>query len=110
MLTDDEIAKLVERIVARVQPEKVIVFGSYAKGTATILSDLDILVVKDTHLPMHLRKDALLPILSNFLIRVDLHVYTPEEVEEYGREQFSFLNSVLTSGKVLYGEHKKLGT
>ncbi|BCT69558.1 nucleotidyltransferase domain-containing protein [Nitrosospira sp. NRS527] len=109
MLTDDEIARLVERIVARVQPEKVIVFGSYAKGTATIMSDLDVLVIKDTHLPMQLRKDALVPILSNVLIRVDLHLYTPEEVEEYGREQFSFLNSVLTSGKVLYEEPEPIG-
>ncbi|MFZ4698463.1 MAG: nucleotidyltransferase domain-containing protein [Candidatus Methylumidiphilus sp.] len=102
MFTDDEIDRLVKQIVRRSDPEKVIIFGSYAKGTATINSDLDILVIKNTHLPMRIRKDDLLPILSNYLIRVDVHVYTPEEVEEYGKEKFMFLNSVLSTGKIVY--------
>ena len=38
MLTAEEIDALVARVVARVRPEKVIVFGSYAKGTASARS------------------------------------------------------------------------
>lgn len=102
MLTKTEIDRLIERIVARIQPQKVIIFGSYAKGTATINSDLDIFVIKKTELPMANRADDLTPILSNSLVPVDVHVYTPEEVEEYGREQFSFVNSVLKSGKTVF--------
>lgn len=102
MLTKTEIDTLVARIVARIQPQKVLIFGSYAKGTATIKSDLDIFVVKETRLPMANRTDDLMPMLSNSLIPVDVHIYTPEEVEEYGQEEFSFVNSVLKSGETIF--------
>jgi predicted nucleotidyltransferase len=102
MLTPTEIDTLVRRIVARIQPQKVILFGSYAKGTATIKSDLDIFVIKETDLPMANRADDLKPMLSNALIPVEVHIYTPEEVEEYGKEQFTFINSILKSGKTLF--------
>ena len=102
MLTPIEIDKLIARIVARIQPQKIILFGSYAKGTATIKSDLDLLIVKETHLPMANRADDLKPMLSHTLIRVDVHIYTPEEVEIYGKEQFSFVNSILRTGKLVF--------
>lgn len=102
MLTPSEIEKLVQQIVARIQPQKVIIFGSYAKGTATIKSDLDIFVIKDTELPMANRNSDLKHLLYSSLIPIDIHVYTPEEVEEYSKEQFSFVNSVLKSGKTVF--------
>jgi len=102
MLTKTEIDAIVGRIVARIQPQKVILFGSYAKGAATIKSDLDIFVIKETELPPANRADVLKPLLANTLIRVDVHIYTPEEVEDYGEEQFSFVNSVLKSGKTVF--------
>ena len=102
MLTPTEIDTLVRRIVARIQPQKVIIFGSYAKGTATIKSDLDIFVIKETDLPMANRADNLKPMLSHVLIQVDIHIYTLEEVEEYGQEQFSFVNSILKSGITVF--------
>ncbi len=46
MLTPTEIDKVVREIVDRMQPQKIIIFGSYAKGTATIKSDLDIFVME----------------------------------------------------------------
>jgi uncharacterized protein len=104
MYTPDEIDNLVRRIVARIQPQKIIIFGSYAKGTATIKSDLDILVIKETALPIANRTADLAPILSNALIPIDIHVYTPEEVEEYGREEFSFVRCVLTTGKTVFAK------
>jgi predicted nucleotidyltransferase len=102
MLTSKEIDRLIQRIVARIQPQEVIIFGSYAKGTATIESDLDIFVITETELPMSLRADDLKPMLSQSLIPIDVHIYTPEEVEEYGKQQFSFVQSVLKSGKTLF--------
>ena len=102
MLTEQEIDKFIDRIVAHIQPRKVIIFGSYAKGRATIRSDLDILVIKETELPMKRRGDILRHITASSLIPVDIHIYTPEEVEEYGREQFSFINSILKTGKTVF--------
>ena len=102
MLTPDEIETLVRRIVARIQPQRVILFGSYAKGTATIKSDLDILVIKETDLPMASRADDLKPMLGHTLVPVDVHVYTPEEVEEYRHEEFLFVSDILKSGKTVF--------
>lgn len=102
MLTDAEINKLIEDIVQRISPVKVIIFGSYAKGTANYKSDLDIFIVQDSHLPMKLRADDLRPVLSGLLVAVDVHVYTPEEVEEYGTEEYSFVHSVVKTGKVYF--------
>jgi uncharacterized protein len=108
MLTPTEIDTLVRQIVARIQPQKVIIFGSYAKGTATIKSDLDICVIMETELPMANRTDDLKSMLSHILTPVDVHIYTPEEIEEYGKEQFSFINSVLKSGKVVFEKYRTI--
>jgi uncharacterized protein len=110
MLTPAEIDKLVRRIAARIQPQKIIIFGSYAKGTATAQSDLDIFVVKETELPMAMRADDLQPMLSQSLISVDVHIYTPEEAAEYGKEPFSFVDSILKTGKTVFsnGEYRSV--
>jgi predicted nucleotidyltransferase len=102
MLTEAEINELIEKIIQRMQPFKVIIFGSYAKGTATYKSDLDIFIVKDSHLPMKQRAEELGPVLSSLLVPVDVHVYTQEEVEEYGSEEYSFVHSVVKTGKVYF--------
>lgn len=102
MLTEKEIEKLIGRIVARIQPQRIIIFGSYAKDSATAQSDLDILVITETELPMANRGDDLKPILSNSLIPVDVHFYTPEEIEEYSQEPFSFISSILKSGRIVF--------
>lgn len=102
MLTTEEINDLVDRIVKRLDPHKVIIFGSYAKGTSTPTSDLDILVVKESEKLMASRAEELMPIFANMQIRVDVHVYTPEEIEAYGTDQFSFVSNVLRTGKVAY--------
>ena len=104
MLTPNEIDNLIQQIVARIRPQKVMIFGSYAKGTATSESDLDLLVIKETELPMANRADELKPMLSHALIPVDVHTYTPEEVEEYGMEQYSFMNNILNSGRTVFEE------
>lgn len=102
MLTRNEIDILVKRIAARIQPQRIIIFGSYAKGRATIKSDLDILVIKETNLPRESRATELNAMFSHSLVHVDIRFYTPEEILEYGQEPFSFLNNILTSGATVY--------
>jgi len=109
MLAATEIDTLVGRIVALTRPEKVIIFGSYAKGMATIRSDLDIFLIKETVLPMANRVDDLKPMLSCVLISVEVHNYTPEELDEYCKEEFSFVSSVLRSGKTVYEKAEASG-
>lgn len=110
MLTDREISRLVARIVERYQPEQVVLFGSYAKGTATGRSDIDLLVVVDTSEHPSRRADRIMPLVGHMTVRVDLHVYTPEEVEVYSREEHHFLHSVLRSGRVVFRHRSRTPT
>lgn len=103
MLTNDQIDQLVQQIVLRCQPQSVYIFGSYAKGKATPRSDLDVLVVKQTVLPARLRKASLTPLVANRIVPIDLHVVTPEELVECGNDPYSFLGTVVRSGRLVYG-------
>lgn len=102
MLTESEIRTLVERIVARTDPQKVIVFGSHAKGTAGARSDLDLLVIQRTSRPVAHRLDDIRPLLGTLVVRVDVHVYTPEEIEDHLMDGLSFISSVLKTGLTVY--------
>jgi uncharacterized protein len=101
-LTSAEIETVVSRIVKVARPERVIMFGSYAKGRATARSDLDLLVVLPTDSSTRCRASDLGPFLGGSIVPIDVHVVTAEELEEYGREQYHFLHSVLRSGRTLF--------
>jgi predicted nucleotidyltransferase len=101
----DLLEKSLERIVALLikeyRPEKIILFGSLATGEVSEVSDLDLLIVKDSPLPFYdrLREVALLCPLE---VGADLLVYTPDEVEQASRENRFFREEVLGKGRVVY--------
>ncbi|MBC7684983.1 MAG: nucleotidyltransferase domain-containing protein [Bdellovibrionales bacterium] len=102
MLRPSEIDALVQGIVARTDPETVIVFGSYAKGNATSTSDLDLLLIRQTDEAPARRADAVRPLLASLLVRVDVHVYTLAEIAAYRADPLSFISSVLRTGRIAY--------
>ncbi len=80
------------------RPEVLEVYlcGSWAKGTYTPYSDVDLLVmVRESALPPRERIPAYLP--SRFPVGVDVFVYTPEEVKESG-----FVQSLLRQARRLW--------
>ena len=78
----EEIAQLTAKIVEAERPEKIILFGSYASGTATESSDIDLLVISRSELPRREREVRLTRQLFGSGVPFDLLVLTPEEVEE----------------------------
>lgn len=70
-----------ERILARVQPQRVILFGSWARGEASPDSDLDFLVVLPINGPRHRVSISLLMVLADLPVAKDVIVLTPEEWE-----------------------------
>jgi uncharacterized protein len=75
------IQEVTQRIVEKFHPEKVILFGSHARGDARPDSDLDLIVVMQSDKPMLQR---MLEVDSIFGFRrwaMDVIVYTPEEFE-----------------------------
>ncbi|MCX6249221.1 MAG: nucleotidyltransferase domain-containing protein [Bacteroidetes bacterium] len=102
MIAVKKLDEIVKRIVEVYQPEKVILFGSYANGTAKETSDIDLLLVKQTdEVPVE-RAVTVRRSLRGFLFPMDILVYTPKEIENSSRNKFSFVSRVLKSGKILY--------
>ena len=101
-LINDSIEKIKARIVKHFQPEKIILFGSYAYGIPKENSDIDLLVIKESDLPKHKRITEILSILRDFDVGIEPIVYTPEEVEEWKNVSHAFVTSIMNKGKVIY--------
>src|ERR1017187_1503053 len=98
----EEIAQLTARIVEAERPEKIILFGSYASGTATESSDIDLLVISRSELPRREREVRLTRQLFGSGVPFDVFVLTPEEVEERLRRNGLFIREILSTGQVVY--------
>src|SRR5271157_2504660 len=75
------IHSLVDQIVILFHPQKIILFGSYGYGTPRPESDVDLLVVMDTHLS-ELEQAALICRTIPYRFSLDLLVYTPQRLEQ----------------------------
>ncbi len=103
MITQDQINSVVEIIVKNVNPEKVILFGSYAYGEPHEDSDLDILVIKDTDDDRYRRTREIRRYLRGTKIPIDIVVYTKAEVEDWQDTKSAFITQLIEKGRVLYG-------
>jgi predicted nucleotidyltransferase len=94
--------EITERIVNASQPEKIILFGSHARGDFGPDSDLDLLVV--IRGVKHLRAEGtrLRGALRGLLVPVDIVVATPEQMERLGDVPGMVYRTALKEGKVVY--------
>jgi predicted nucleotidyltransferase len=102
MIGSDKIADIVKKIVSGYNPDKIILFGSYATGKPTEDSDLDLMVIKATELSRPQRTVQVRKMLYGAMVPIDLIVYTPQEIAESKDNIFSFVSEVLNTGKTLY--------
>ena len=93
---------MVRRIVERFHPERIILFGSYARGTAGMDSDVDLLVVKPVQGSKRRERVEIGVALQGMGLAKDIIVSTPEELEQFGQVPGTVLCSALREGKVLY--------
>lgn len=101
-VTEEILAEITRRIVAELDPEKVILFGSYAYGTPNPDSDVDLLVIMDSVLSPAERALAVCRLIRPRPFPVDIIVKTPDEVREAIAGGDYFLRKILEMGKVLY--------
>jgi predicted nucleotidyltransferase len=104
MIDEQSIRELCERIVQEFQPHKIILFGSYASGTPTLDSDVDMLVV----LPFtgkNFRKSLEILNRTNPNFPIDLLARNPEDTERRYQEGDPLIREALDHGKVLYERH-----
>ena len=96
----------IQKIVAELKPEKVILFGSYAYGTPNQHSDVDLLVIMKTRASLKERSWSVSRLLLPRPFPVDILVKTPKEIEKSIKTGDFFLREILTHGKVLYDRSK----
>jgi predicted nucleotidyltransferase len=99
-----KIQEITKKIVKEYQPEKIILFGSYAWGKPTEDSDVDLLIIKNTTKRRFDRALEVRKKLFGDLPAIDLLVYTPKEVDKMINEDRNlFIEDVVNNGVVLYG-------
>ena len=101
VLSEEILQEIVRRIVETVQPEKIILFGSAARGELGPDSDLDLLVIKSCKN----RRETARKIRRRLIgigIPKDIIVATPEDIEHYKDAIGLIYRPALREGKVLY--------
>lgn len=102
MINDEIVQQMTQRIVAHFSPQKVIVFGSWAKGQTNPDSDLDFLVVMPVldskrDLQVSIRRD-----LKNFDVPKDIIVVSPEELRQKNSLNGYIYQTAVSEGRVTY--------
>ena len=105
-VTDALLDQMVQAIVAEVDPEQVILFGSRARGDAREDSDVDLVVVEAEPFgktrSRRLEAVRLWKSLSGFIVPKDILVYSRDEVEYWRDSLNHVLARALREGRVLY--------
>src|SRR5438874_11439933 len=94
------IRRFARQVAERFQPEKIILFGSYAYGTPHADSDVDILVVMPARNQLDQAVRIRWKVPAPF--PMDLIVRTPKNLQWRLDEGESFHTEIVTNGKVLY--------
>lgn len=106
MINDDLLKKISQRLVAEFHPQRIILFGSQARGTADEHSDVDILIVcpiKGNRRSLMVAMDRA---LSGLGFAKDIIVLTPKEFERDRHIPGTIARPAWLEGRVLYERQK----
>jgi predicted nucleotidyltransferase len=99
-----KIAEIVSRLVASVDPDRIILFGSRARGGANTSSDFDILIVKSSSETRYSCLRLARASLFGVGAPVDLLWYTPEQLEDWAGVRGHVAAEALREGVLLYAK------
>lgn len=102
-ITPELIDYVVQKIVREIQPEKIILYGSYARGDFHRDSDLDLFIIKDGQESSREVRRQIDALLRGRRFSLDVRVRKLSEVESNFRAKNPFyLYHIFKDGKVLY--------
>ena len=99
---EEQIIFATQRIVKAFNPERIILFGSYAYGKPTSDSDVELLIVMESDQRPVARAASVSKILRPRLIPMDIMVRTPDEIRHRLEIGDYFFQEILEKGRVLY--------
>jgi len=94
--------EIVRRIVEVAKPQRIIMFGSAARGTMGRDSDIDLLVVKEGAIHRRHLAQRIYRHMLGVGQAVDIIVATPEDLERYGKSPGLVYRWALQEGKEIY--------
>jgi len=96
--------KIVNTLTREYKPRQIILYGSQAYGTPDQVSDIDLLIVKNSQASPYQRAVRVRRLLRDPQrhIPVDLLIVTPTELEERMKRGDQFLKMIMLQGEVLY--------
>lgn len=100
---EKEIESITIQIIEKYEPQKIILFGSAARGESGSDSDADFLIIKKETPFYGADRIRELSRIVNRNIPVDFLVYRPEEFEKRVEMGDPFLKAIIKEGRVLYG-------
>jgi predicted nucleotidyltransferase len=101
-VTEEILAEIVHRLVAALDPEKIILFGSYVYGSPSRDSDVDLLVILQTTARPVDRYVAVSHAIRPRPFPLDILVKTPDEIAAAVAKNDSFIQEIVTRGRILY--------
>ncbi len=100
-LYEAELKKIVSVLKLKYKPERIILFGSFARGKAEKDSDIDLMIIKKTSQNPWVRQ-RIVEKLVRRNVPVDLLVYTPQEFQNRVDLGDTFAREVLAKGRLVY--------
>ena len=97
-----KIEEMAQRLVEQFNPDKIVLFGSYARGDVGVDSDVDLLVVKPIVGSKREARIAMRMAVRGLGIAKDIVLATPEDIAKYQNVVGTVIRSALNEGKVLY--------
>ena len=101
-ISRETLQQLVDRVVLAARPERIILFGSAARGTMTPQSDIDLLVIKSGVFDRARLTGDIYKSFRGLECDVEVIVATPEELERYGASPALVYGPARREGKVIY--------
>lgn len=103
MINQELIEEVKQRLVKTYNPVAIYLFGSYAWGTPTEDSDLDLLIIVDSSDERPIKRSIEgYKALWGLEISKDIIVYTKSEFEKAAKKEMSLSHKIKLSGKVIY--------
>ena len=101
-VSEEALEEIIRRVVEVAQPERIILFGSAARGEMGPNSDVDLLVVKRGKFDQRRLTGDIYVSLHGVGQAVDVVVVTPEQVERYRKTHWLVIAPALREGREVY--------
>jgi predicted nucleotidyltransferase len=102
MISKETISAIANKIAECFNPEKIILFGSYAWGKPDVDSDLDLFIVMESSERPMKRAASLRSILKDRYVPMDILVRTPDELKHRLDIGDPFIKKIVRDGQVIY--------